>query len=458
MRFGVLLIGVVFGLAFTFDGTPIAPQPFTTHGDYVNWDVIVHSRDNDTWTSLNSMQAGHGGNCAGPPATHENHTYDGAVFVCNEHLMTSIAAAGYGVIYLVPSKMLDWTNGPATLSFEVSTHKSSTRDWIDIWLQQFAGNVALPLQAGLPDLQANLDYNLPAGHQWLHIDGFGNRKGFPAARSNGAAIGGWNGLLEWTADSAPQRDTYVLTIDSTRFSFCKTTGEPQTICWANNLFHNLTITQATVQLGHHSYNPTKVENGVSAGLPNTWHWDDVTLSPSVPFTIIHADKRIVFGSGGTVNFSAPAPAGSYLRFAAVGPVTVNSQPVQPLKTTVHGESANNYFVPIPTGAVSVNIGIANGWWGPSMAEGFSIWSKGGTPPSTPTPIPSPTATSTPVPPTPTSTPTVVPPTPTPQMGVCETWIKQANGQYILLTGAIEKWTLFPNGSYTGPHAVSKGLC
>lgn len=457
--------GTVFGYSGEF-GFPVEPQPIVTHPAYANYDVIVHSRDASTWGALNSQMAEHGAACEGPPLTHENHTYEGAVFACKDHLMTAINAAGYGVIYLTPSKLLDWSNGPATLTFDVSTHRSSTRDWWDLWLQDFAGNVALPLEGGLPDLQANDGNNIANGHQYLHIDGDGNINGFPAARSNGAGIANWNAGLQWTANSAAQRDTYMLYIDATKFSFCKMTGEPMglPICWANGAPHNLTVKQMTVQLGHHSYNPRKD----GAGIENTWHWSNVDISPSVPFTVIHS-QRAVFGNGGPINFSAPAPANSYLRFAAVGAVTIDGQLVQPLKPAIHGESANNYFVPIPAGATSVNVGIANGWWGASMAEGFSVWSKNGAPPPSPatptaTSVPL-TATATSVPPTPTSTSTPVVPTPTstPQLGTCETWPKLPNGTYLqpLPPGTVlEKWNRQSNNTYpAGVLATAPGsLC
>lgn len=409
----VFVLALLTGLSLAmFDGQPVAPQNFRDHGDYANWDVIVHTRDNYAWQNLDSMMAEHGPGCEGPPATHENHSYEGAVFVCNNHLMTSINAAGYGLIYLTPSQMLDWSNGPATLTFDVSTHSSSTRDWWDLWLQDFDSNVAEPLEASIPDLQANDNHNLSSGHQYMHLDTQGNTNGFPYARSNGAAIAGWNTNLQWTANSATQRDTYQLTINATTFSFCKLTGEPTPICWANNLTHNLTTTKMTVQLGHHSYNPRKD----GAGVENTWHWDNVNLSPSQPFVLIKGStgqaSGKVTGSGGVVTFNAPAPVQAFLRFAAVGPVTLDNQPVSPLKPTVHQESANNYFVPIPAGTTQVNIGLSSGWWGPSMAEGFSVWSKGSVPltPTT-TPVPA-TATSVA---TATSTSTAFPSTPTPAL-------------------------------------------
>ena len=422
MRLAAFILSVLAGLTLAmFDGLPSSPQPFSQHPEYVGWDVQVHSRDAQTWTDLESMQAGHGPDCSAPPATHENHSYAGAVYICNNHLMTAINAGGYGVLYITPNKLLDWSNGPATLSFDMSTFQSSPRDWVDLWLQSFDGNVALPLEDFLPDLQAG---NIPRGQalrgrEYLHIDGNTGTKRFKTTSHLGPLTDtGQN----WQANSMTQRDTFVLTIDATKFSFCKP-GEG--ICWAKDQPHGLTITQATVQIGHHSYNPTKacIDTGRPAAEcpPGVWHWDNVDLSPSVPFAIIHTDTRATVG--GTVKFSAPAPLGSYLRFSAVGKVTVNGLPVSPAFPASHVEAHNSYFVPIQQGTTSVNIGLsADDWYHCGFgcqAKDFAIWSRGLVPTvTTPTAtLVPPTATS--VPPTATAVATSTPvPTATPVSVLC----------------------------------------
>lgn len=90
----------------TFDNTSTSPVPVGgIAGKTVlpDWDIQVHSRNPD-WAddSLTSMSAAHGSDCSSPPATHENHTYAGAVFICKNHIMTSIQEGGYGEIVLTP--------------------------------------------------------------------------------------------------------------------------------------------------------------------------------------------------------------------------------------------------------------------------------------------------------------------------------------------------------------------
>jgi hypothetical protein len=137
------------GAVAQFDLAPGAPLP-------VGLDVQVHSRDANTWadTAMESMQAQHGTNCAGPPATHEVHTYADAVFTCNNHIMTAISAGGYGMIALTPAQILDCSQG-CTVQWQMSTERSSPRDWPDVWLTPWSDNITLPFsgEVGEVDLQ-----------------------------------------------------------------------------------------------------------------------------------------------------------------------------------------------------------------------------------------------------------------------------------------------------------------
>src|SRR5688572_3396838 len=70
-----------------FEGTPSSPQPLNDP----RWAVDVDSRDPSTWDLLDPMNAQHGPDCSAPPATHVHpRTYESAVFICNNHVMTAI--------------------------------------------------------------------------------------------------------------------------------------------------------------------------------------------------------------------------------------------------------------------------------------------------------------------------------------------------------------------------------
>ena len=99
------------------------------------WDVLVHSRDAATWKQLEPMDAHHGPQLrwlTGHPPDLELSSQ--AVFQCNDHVMTSIQADGYGLIVLTPNQLVDFSSGEAVVRFDMSTFRSSPRDWVSVWL------------------------------------------------------------------------------------------------------------------------------------------------------------------------------------------------------------------------------------------------------------------------------------------------------------------------------------
>lgn len=159
---------------------------------------------------------------------------------------------------------------------------------------------------------------------------------------------------------------------------------------------SLNFTQGVIQLGHHSYTPAKDCNVANSPMdastcgPTTWHWDNVQIAPSLPFTMNHSDTRMVSSSDETVTFDRPAAAGSHLRFSAVGRVELSFDGgrtwsrAQRQSTVLtgdrHEEHASSYWTPVPTGATSVNVRFsAEGWYeGPYHARDFVMWSRGAT--------------------------------------------------------------------------------
>jgi len=421
----------------TFDGNPVAPAPFSDS----EWDIQVHSRDPGTWYALEGIDAQHGADCSAPPATHHNTSYEGAVFQCRDHVMTAINAGGYGAIYLTPNRLVDFSNG-ATIQFDLSTLRMSLRDWVDIWITPYDDNLALPFDNGDVDLQG-----MPRKGLHITMSAFNGETTFRCYRIDNFVQEELNGSHWWLSvdsllaglgrqPSATVRDTFRLDLSpgSLKFSlpvasdgnwggeFCNTTGE-------GGIGGSLGFTKGVVQFGHHSYTPSKD----GAGVPATWHWDNVSIEPSEPFSIIQADRRYVDGEQ-TVNFASPAPAGSSLRFSANGVVEVNfgsgwqAARIQPAQTNV--DRTRSYWMPIPAGTQAVQFRGQDTSNGPFFAKDFSIWSLStSVPPSTPTSsptntvtptipatapststaTPSPTSTATPIPPTPiaTSTPTPV---------------------------------------------------
>lgn len=359
----------------TFDGRPSAPTPW--HG--AGWDVTVHSRNRETWDKLEPMAAGHGADCAAPPASHMMTEYDDAVFQCNDHIMTSINAGGYGAIYLTPNQMVDFSEGEAIVRFDLSTIRSSPRDWVDLWLTPYEDHLQLPLESWLPDLTGE-----PSRSIHLKMDFTNDLSIFKAFVYRGnqveeLKINTWNGYEKVLTPSAVRRDTIELHVSRTSVKL----GMPQyNFWWIDTRMADLGWDHAVVQFGHHSYSPYKCDGQCA---PNTWHWDNVTIAPATPFTIIPADRRAASTDlGTTVQFDAPAPEGSHLRFAAAGSgmqvsfdgggswVMAQARPVREGKDPYY--NVLSYWTPMPAGASSIMLRGSDWGGGAWQARDFSIWS------------------------------------------------------------------------------------
>lgn len=358
----------------TFDGAPAHPTPWSS----ARWDITVHSRDVSNWYSLDAMDAQHGPNCESPATTHRITAYEDAVYQCNNHIMTAINAAGYGLIYLTPNQMVDFSNGEAVIRWDMSTERRSTRDWVDVWITPFEDNLQLTLNDWLPDLSG-------VPKRAVHID-MGDWNGTPFGGSiyrnfqEDSLESTWWVPYEDFLDPSPQRrDTFELRISRTHIKF----GMPDyNFWWIDTDISPLDWTQGVIQFGHHSYNPWKDGNGG----PQTWHWDNVFIEPSKPFTILGSDRRYVNGSGSNrINFSGPAPANSYLRFAGIGndlQVSFNNgSSWQDAQYQTHAnysfadEAFKSYWMPIPQGTSFVLFRGGDWWGGEWMFRDISIWSR-----------------------------------------------------------------------------------
>ena len=453
----------------TFDGVPTNPQPFTQIGQN-SWDVAIQSRNTDTWDTLVPMEAHHSSTCGAPIDASGNlitHTMDGnyenAVFKCADHVMTSINGIGrgihdgYGVIYLTPNAMVDFSNGEGIVRFDVSTLRTSARDWIDVWITPYNENLQLPFDTGVVDLQG---VPKDAVQVSMGSPNDANKSGFRAAVYNNFvdtndfpsftdSYNWYTGYEDFMTTSPKQRSTFELRISKNHLKFCMPAGQTdingkaindgKEFCWLNKTIKDLPFTSGIVQFGHHSYTPDK-DCSFAANLickPNTWHWDNITISPAIPFSMIKGDKRFVDDPKTTVTFQSPAPNNSFLRFAAVGKTEISFDngsswqfaPKQDAsfihENSPHEGAFASYFIPIPTGTKNVNFRFSTdgSYPGPFRAKDFAIWSKDTaeitsiptqpqpTPTITPIPSASPTPPKTPTP-TPTRTPTPVPPTPT----------------------------------------------
>lgn len=382
-----------------FDGAPGAPTPWSPP----NWDITVHSRgDNNTMFQLESMPAQHGPDCSAPTNTHTVTTYEGAVFQCRDHLMTALKSEGYGVIYLTPDHMMDFSQGTSTLSFDVSTLRTSGRDWWDVWITPFDNNVQLVGEDWYPDLNGRPRDGIRIGQgangniSAEIISNF-NTVGFPGMRDGRVSGDTTTSYDRFLTPSSSTRTTFQVQISRTHLkvgmpAVLNSAGQmQQAFWWVDTPIPALSWDTGTVQLGHHSYNPEKDCGSTNPPGPdgrckaNTWHWDNVTINPATPFTMLRADRRFVAQNNvSQVTFPAPATEGSFLRFSGFGDnlqfstnggaswQTATRQASGKAAATEHFQS---YWTPVAQGTQTVLFRGQQSWAGAWQARDISIWSK-----------------------------------------------------------------------------------
>lgn len=357
----------------TFDGEPEQPKSW----DSPNWDVTVHSRDVDTWLELNAMNAAHGANCETPPTTHMITAYEDAVYQCRDHLMTAINADGYGTIYLTPDHMVDFSEGEAVIRFDLSTARESGRDWIDLWISPYDNHLQLPLTDWLPALSGEPRESV---HIMMNLGENSNFKGEVIHDFEVEELphtdDGWLGYQYILDPSHKKRETFELRISETHIKF----GIPEyDLWWIDTDIKELGWDKGVVQFGHHSYDPT--QDCEDCG-PNTWHWDNVSIEPATPFTMIPANRRYIDAdTKANVTFDKPAPENAHLRFAGIGNnIEVSFDGGQTWEEAqlqeqeqYADEHFHSYWTPVPAGTTEVHV-RGQAWWGAGWhVRDLSIW-------------------------------------------------------------------------------------
>ena len=388
-----------YNFPFTM-GKPASPMPWNPS----TWDVAVHVRNGYQNGGLDPMMAAHGSDCAAPPANHSVTSYQNAVFLCNNHVMTAMNAGGYGAIYLTPDHMFDWSQGTASLSFPVSTFRTSDRDWIDLWITPFSDNLELPLESWLPDLQGPPKNALHIRMNEFNMGTIFTAETYTNYQASGI-VGNWYTTLESVmTPSTTIRSTFELDLSQSHIRF----GIPilptgGSMYWIDTAI-NLPFTQGVVQLGHHSYTPDKSngcgppveQQALSLGCaPNTWHWGGLSMSSAMAFSIARANSRVVSAATGTsTTFPVAAAAGSFLRFNGIGTLSTSfdggktwSTPQTQQESKHALDHFENFWTPIPQGTSSVMFRGQDWYGGPWLARDLAIWSQsanGGTPVAPPT--------------------------------------------------------------------------
>jgi hypothetical protein len=437
----------------TFDGTPATPDSYTNPH---NWDVYTQGFNEAEASGVlppgvRQSTAQHGPNCEPPgfPYTDTNshpiRSVSDTVFICNGHVMTSPGLAGYAAVYMTVPAVLDFSGGEATLRFDMSTLITSARDWPEVTLMpldEFQG-----LAFNQHGTQDSIDLSADGAPTWKvrqRSNGGPNNTDEHGAALRATGLQ-WDTILahHGLRPDLARRDTFELRISRTRVSVCMPTyGEciVQDVPLITNLDPAIWHDQAVVMLSHRVYNAEKAcsadqydsqsivhsPQGDANCPPNTWHWDNVTLQPSVPFQIISPTRPFLSlylqsGRSPAVDLAAPAPANAVLHFVSFGDPSslqvsadggatwLTPTPRGIAAGTAHSELGDYYTAPVPAGTRSVMFRGNNGFWGSWAVEDVSVWSALGNVPPPVTPTPTPTASPTHVS---TSTSTAVPPSPT----------------------------------------------
>lgn len=479
----------------SFNGNPSSPLRFWNDSPQAtNWDVVANQSDTGATGAnengdFSNPHAHHGTDCSAPLdannklVTHPISNIHDAVFICKDHLMTSLLA-GYALVYLTPNQLLDLNQGETTVRFDMTTFSSSGRDWVDMWITPFQDNYVLPLE------RWNAPYNGEPKNA-VHIRTDGNNDGSPHWEGeiyrnhneegfNGGGVndfyGGFKSAIERSGAkdnglpaqvSPKRRDTFELRISKTGAKMCLVSVNveppvPTNQCFFDAKFSDLgaNYSNALIQFGHHAYNPQKdcTPSGLNGNymqvgcLANTWHWDEFKISQSKQFTIIKpvpgSPKFITKDMSLTLN--SATPANSYLRFAAVaGNVEVSfnngaSWTTIPRRDQVRNspEHFSNYWGAIPQGVKTIKFRGTNAadWLPRFVVEHVAVYSTDQSvvaPSAAPSPSPSVNPSISPSPsisPRPSAPPSVAP-SPSTAPGVSTTvTFNDKTGQDIALSG------------------------
>jgi hypothetical protein len=358
--------------------------------------------------------------------------------------MTANGLTGYGAVYMVPPALADFSAGAATISFDMSTLRTASRDWVYFTLMPFEGHNKFSYN--------NNDQAIAPNN--INVKMAGTNAFFACQRVNGTTPGmggdcgqdvrvNGDSSTQYTdvqtangvAPDAARRDSFRIELSATHLKVCITgnnTGQTYTykgksgFCWVDSdlptpLDPSIWHGQAVFLMTHVTYNAEKSCSSVEDGdivhnllgdatcPPNTWHWDNVGISPATPFTILNPTQQYVTfnepSGTNTVTFAQPAPANAFLSFIGGGDCTkqrvsvnggaswITAKPQPATTQCQHPENGGEYFTPIPAGTTSVKF-TGERMYGTWYAAGISIWvaGQGSFPTSSPQPAPAPVVT------------------------------------------------------------------
>ncbi|MDJ0754306.1 MAG: hypothetical protein QNJ45_12360 [Ardenticatenaceae bacterium] len=356
-----------------FESFPDQPTPFESP----DWDITVHTRDWSTWDQIEPMTAVYGSDCTPYPATHPIATFEESVFGCDGRLISAINGSEYAATIVTPAYLVDFSQEEAVISFDMSTVRTSGRDWIEIWITPIDDHLQLPGQDWMPDMNGH-----PQNAVHFYID-LGSWRFFGRTITAGQVTelsGDWFALDEQIEPSYIDLTTFQIHISGDHVRF----GVPAVDQWWVNtpLTNPLIWEQGVVQISHHSFDPTKDCEELCQ--PNSWVFDNVTVDPAVPFTLIQTDTRFINrGTGPAITLHSSTPDHAYLRFVAFADeVQLSFDQGNTWQAALRQQYAKDdigyqsYWTPIPPGVEEVHFRARDFGGNDWQIRDISVWGIG----------------------------------------------------------------------------------
>lgn len=371
-----------------FTGNPPSPEPFSSP----QWDIAIHMRDRPHWYEPIPLDADHGMGCEPPPAQHLVDSFDQMVYRCNSHIMTAING-DYGMVTLTPNHALDVAAG-GYVQWEMSTGRKNAYDWIEIWISPLNNHFVHPTnplwgQIQGPPRNGIFIALIPAGINRFDIHAV---RGFELEllRDDNLAWTFYDQLFE---PSFTERKTFRIDLSQTALSLSVVNYNDagDTYFWAKDfpLDPPLPWRAGVVQFTHHSFHPTNACNDDGTCAPQAWHWDNVEISPAIPFRLIKGDVRYAEPGRTKVTLTEPTPDRAFLRFSGIAGEWLNVRyqltgtdewsgwlPArkQPQLEDEEGRF-HTYLMPIPRNVTAVEFDAANWWAGDWHVRDVSVWTR-----------------------------------------------------------------------------------
>jgi len=378
-------------------GSPATPLALKQNPALAGWDLLVHEMAGNQRAGgygdthgVPAFLGQHGTQCGVPTSGADLSGFHaisslygengdgGMAFTCRDHLMLTNHCQPdcFGSTVLTLPMQLDWSQGPATFSFNMSTRHTADRDWMELFLTPFRDQLAYPSSlssyednVGPPatglgfSFGANLPPDAPCSPttaqsqcgfdqwssglaNWCGCDpnaGGDVRNGLHQTQLADVDLnlGSVEDALQGVGPTNNGRARFNLIVSKTHVTlglapqWQQPAGVILNAAYANGLnwvdsdlsSNPLPYNRAVVQFVAQDYAACLYQTTDPCNGTDTWHMSGFSMSSAVPLRIIRANQNWADDStsvsiGGKrateLTFPSPAVAGSYLRTCFYG--------------------------------------------------------------------------------------------------------------------------------------------